>query len=726
MLLAMACGATVPTRGQPVTLPGVQRLQQLQQAMPPMLQVRLPAGGVSKASGLFLDVSDDGLGVGQFGYRQLRFTMHAPTPLAGDTQITVRAFVSDWNTSRNTVSVEQDGELKAGQTTATVVVRIPQTTEWNQAWWDVWIDGSHDLALSVDVEQPRQLNNAGNSRWQNSQMLRLDASRRSNISFRQLFNYQAIGRGAMGQVVQGELSKNWLDYTPYDIVSLDIASLQDYSENQPAKLAALEEWVRSGGRLWIEEVGDGFAGLAAVHPLFDWKAIETVAPIKPAGNAPAGVGDWTYVNLHARNSSERDEGLVQDFDPEKTPPESKSARDLVEPVFSEDWFIVRRHGWGMVGAFESTIDARPRSISTAEREAGVRYWTDQAWPMRHGTVPGMANNDFSNWLIPGVGLAPVMSFQVLITLFVLAIGPMNYWLLKRAGRLHLMVLTVPLGALAITTALLGYGVLSDGFTTRVRAMSITLLDQQTGDAATWSRLSYYAAFAPQKGLTFSHDTAVYPILPGSLEASNLDVALAQRDLVWTTDEQRLAQGWLASRTPTQYLAIQPRRTKAKLDVGSPGTDGTVRNQFDAPAQLIVAVDDNDTWRMAEDVAVGKSARLVDVERTAAVAAVRERLAGREPQFPSGFTAVGDSPLLYDQQRRLRRRYRQQNLDYGFVAANQSLLQDRWLELLGFSGTAAVDLPARSYLMICETAPLPISKDDFPVEDSSVHLVVGRW
>jgi hypothetical protein len=129
-------------------------------------------------------------------------------------------------------------------------------------------------------------------------------------------------------------------------------------------------------------------------------------------------------------------------------------------------------------------------------------------------TPDDANPDFANFLVPGVGLAPVTEFRVLITLFVLLIGPVNYWLLKRSGRLHLLVLTVPLAAVLMTSALFGYAILSDGFGTTVRAQSLTTLDQRTGEAACWSRLSYYSGLAPGDGLTMPSDVAVYPIIPG--------------------------------------------------------------------------------------------------------------------------------------------------------------------------------------------------------------------
>jgi hypothetical protein len=141
------------------------------------------------------------------------------------------------------------------------------------------------------------------------------------------------------------------------------------------------------------------------------------------------------------------------------------------------------------------------------------------WDQRHGMTPDDANYEFANLLVPGVGLAPVTEFRVLITLFVLLIGPANYWFLKRFRRLHLLVLTVPLAAVLTTAALFAYAVLADGFSTTVRAHSVTTLDQRTGEAACWSRLSYYSGMAPGAGLTMPADVAVYPIVPGWNEGS---------------------------------------------------------------------------------------------------------------------------------------------------------------------------------------------------------------
>ena len=111
---------------------------------------------------------------------------------------------------------------------------------------------------------------------------------------------------------------------------------------------------------------------------------------------------------------------------------------------------------------------------------------------RHGLSLQRENPDFWNFLIPGVGMAPVTQFCVLISVFVIAIGPVNYWVLRRRRKLHLLLLTIPASAAVVTGLLFGYALLADGLGVRVRARSVTNIDQRSDRAICWTRLSYFA------------------------------------------------------------------------------------------------------------------------------------------------------------------------------------------------------------------------------------------
>ncbi len=209
------------------------------------------------------------------------------------------------------------------------------------------------------------------------------------------------------------------------------------------------------------------------------------------------------------------------------------------------------------------------------------YWIDNTalknrtrWVDRHGFSLQQGNPHFVSFLLPGAGQAPVTSFRVLISLFVILIGPVNYLWLHRLGRVHLMILTVPLGSLAVTVGLFAHGLMGDGLGTRVRARSVTYLDQQQGEAAQWTRLSYYAGLRPLKGLSFSNQTAVLPLDHLSLAERSSQEPIRDVRLETTSassPQQRFTQGWLAARRPMQLVTYTSQPTQARLEVTEEST-----------------------------------------------------------------------------------------------------------------------------------------------------------
>jgi hypothetical protein len=272
---------------------------------------------------------------------------------------------------------------------------------------------------------------------------------------------------------------------------------------------------------------------------------------------------------------------------------------------------------------------------------------------------------------------------------------------------------------------LAYGLFSDGFSTRLRAQTITRLDQRTREAATWSRLSYYAAFAPRDGLTFSDQTAIYPIEANTPGAYRSGGGNHHYEIEWSDNQQHLTKGWLASRTPTQYLAIEPRTTDAGLKLSLKAPTPTVTNNFATEAQLIIVIDDDGKFLLANDVATESPQSLERVKRSAAVSALRAVLMDREPRNPEGYDTIADSSLIsgrnYGQ-----RPYGSQGGGPNFGTMRGSLLDDEWQALLGVSGGEALMLPPRSYVVVSELALLPHSGEEIGVEDSSVHIVIGSW
>src|SRR5690606_327498 len=173
-------------------------------------------------------------------------------------------------------------------------------------------------------------------------------------------------------------------------------------------------------------------------------------------------------------------------------------------------FLTRASGLGLVAAIGSDgkFNAAAFNWNWLYNTIGPERWQ---WSMRYGVSLHRPNQDYWNFMIPGIGLPPVRQFQAIITLFVIVIGPVAYYWFRRRGILNLLVVAVPTAALVVTLAMFAYAYLADGLGVRVRARSFTHIDQRRGQAACWARLAYYAGIAPGGGLTFTDDMIVWPL-----------------------------------------------------------------------------------------------------------------------------------------------------------------------------------------------------------------------
>src|SRR5581483_1695828 len=94
-----------------------------------------------------------------------------------------------------------------------------------------------------------------------------------------------------------------------------------------------------------------------------------------------------------------------------------SISDAPAPSPDRPGFALRRFGNGMVIAADTDdLFAEPaQHWILMLNSLGSERWL---WYRRHGVSYERKNVDFWNWLVRGVGLAPVTEFRVLITVFV--------------------------------------------------------------------------------------------------------------------------------------------------------------------------------------------------------------------------------------------------------------------------------------------------------------------
>jgi len=422
--------------------------------------------------------------------------------------------------------------------------------------------------------------------------------------------------------------ENWLELTNADVIFLELADLKSLNQLAPKRFDALQEWVRTGGNLIV------------------WNAPKTVQPEIDEWFGKVD-GNWTRPDTDRRNelSSLRNGNY--------------SGRRYQPAVINDDEVVYGMGNLPERGSLKNlefgqrdvqfgqivTISGDPfpgDSKSWNQLIAGTS--TDRMfWFRRHGMSRFRPNNGFWSFLIPGVGTAPVTSFQVLITLFVIIIGPVNYFLLRSIGRLNLLVVTVPFGAIFITSLLITYAMFSDGLSTRARIRSVTKLDQSTGKAATWSRQAYYSGLATSQGLQFPKDAAVYDI-----EQLPLVTNHGQRHLHWA-DKQIMTRGYFRSRVTHQFLVIQPFETERKLKIEMVDGQLRVTNQLGTNIKCLIVPHAGQAW-YGKDIQSGESTSLSPDSKDLQ-SEFRQMVLDASLETPEGFDRRGMMRRLQNSHRR---------------------------------------------------------------------------
>ncbi|REK08936.1 MAG: hypothetical protein DWQ37_18900 [Planctomycetota bacterium] len=658
-----------------------------------------------------------------YGYRPIRVDVRSPAPAKDTYTLAIELGMgSDWSANSG-VSTSFEIELPAGSKSASKIVRLPQLASPEHR---IRIETSLNGAPVEELTGTISINNANN--WlEIPRMLFVGASvpdvsefaflgiaaapYSTRIDFTQLSNVPTF----VHRMPQ-DLTDKWIDYSVLDITFVSLADARDLASNRPEVWQALTDWARCGGTLCIFGVGGDWHGLAEV---------ETLTQIPEDQQAKDKYRGW---QTPTRESFE-DEAVPAIEMAARVARETQSAVGASQPSFSVPANLQMPaeapFAWNalLLGQVVALADDNPFPGDSLRWQWLITSVVPprRLWTSRYGTVPDHGNFHFNEFLIADVGLPPIRAYQVLISVFVVAIGPLNYWLLRRRGRLHLFLFTVPLAAIAASGALLGYTLLADGLASHLRARSFTLLDQRAGQAAHVARLSYYMGLAPRRGLTFPEDTMVAPL---ELTPNANNYRDRARLFSWNAG-QHLTRGWISSRMPTQYVTARTQESRRGLDVAM-STDGAqcaVRNRLGTRIRSLILCDPGGNYHHTGSFPDGERATLTALKNEQALEEALTKfsldLSKHAPELPEamlGSTSPDDVGTFF-----FGRRY------YGQEAA---ILPDDSLLEHGLAETRAAvrsrSLGPRTYVAIVDRPQEIVTGVDGLVETQSLHVILGTW
>ncbi|MHC2071052.1 hypothetical protein ACYFX5_26565 [Bremerella sp. T1] len=726
--------------------------------------IRLPAPPDKPDHGLFLAI--DTRWIDGSGYRPIRLTVTTANgrPAPADRRIDVSLIPSYYNyNNRNPFPVvTQQIKLPQGKSSADHTVLVPQQFLWNTMSVLTFEDGNKLDELSNQGfsvvsfyangyyteaypstivfhrnAPPRDLR----SNWVLEQAT-LEEEGKPTVELpdlRILFNEQTLPNNQQLQSHFRDSSNNtltaldfltrsdvapltdmpttWQGLSSADFILLDREDFTTLHDKYPDRFAALHNWLVSGGNLLIwnaEQDGpqaiDQLLGHKDTDDRPQWQRMSSedvelrdlgiFNKMRQPGNRFTAANAGTYKPLGIRNgklveTDDRQSGKVTD------------PGDLLQ-------LATRDEGFGRMLLVQE--NPFPGSVGSWERIFATFEGQRLAWFQRHGMSRLRENPGFWEFLIPGVGVAPVTTFELLITLFVIVIGPVNYFLLRSLGRLNFLIVTVPVGALLVTFLLMGYAFVSDGLHTQSRIRSVTLLDQHTGQGATWSRQSYYAGLASSSGLTFPLDTAIY-----DYEQYPLTQHTGQKRLNWG-DNQVLRGGYFRSRVTQQYLAIRPFETPLKLNISSSGDQLSVQNQLGTNVLKLLVIDDKQDTFYAGNLKTDATSTLQPATPSD-ISDFRRTINDAGLNIPEGF----------DRRAYVRIDSRQHN--YYIQSSNtpelylapptfgQSLLERQLSDQMAKGFKA---LGPKSYVAIVERFPETPLGLDVRSGEKSLEVVMGKW
>lgn len=516
-----------------------------------------------------------------------------------------------------------------------------------------------------------------------------------------------------------ESSEHWLGLSGVDLLFIRHDHLEEMRKTLATRFAALEDWILAGGTLVVWHSDPVSTPPHDVLKLFHTQPLDnpksTTPPLSQRQISLNDLRGGLNRNYGYPYQGYQHYGLA--YEPLFV--DHKGAIHFNQPPPATDLPLVTNLGgtfalgFGMVAVVSGNpFPGTPQSWERLVADIGSHRWIPF---QRLGLSRGRINQGFWEFLIPGVGMAPVTSFLVLISLFVIVIGPVNYFLLRAMRRLNWLVFTVPMGAFIVTATLMVYAVFADGFATRTRIRSLTLLDQVEARGANYSLQAYYAGLAPSSGLRYPTDTAIH-----LREHDPQEDSQGSRTLEWR-DDQWLKQGYFRSRVTRQLLAIRPFETKRRLEIKEDDQGGlSVTNLLDTPILHAIVIDQHGNPFQLEQLSPGKSI-IIAAGGTVEKGEIRRLLTDANMETPPGF--------VYHANQHLGRRNLHRRGIYIDAHLPEPQFQSSALEReLALATTAVLtDSRPNSYLALVEHFPeVPWGVEGVKAGELSIDIVFGSW
>ena len=678
-----------------------------------------------------------------FGYRPVTVTL-AVRRIKQDRTIQIDFLPESHSKHREPLRMSVEMEIPQGEREVSETFYLPQQTPWNSfrieffedrrklkdlsmQWSTSWANVSNNVdspcVLLVDKDAPRleqdrqalvqtlsqqkerthDLPDARKFQYIATQYSRTVRQRNGNVYYSEGdlegqdigSDFQTINLltqiGNLEVLPPIDLPLSYIGLSGIDLIVISLEDLKSIAGDYPDRFRAIDFAIRNGSNLIVyhdEKVADEVTAILGCGS--DWRSAD-----RSRYNT---IAKDTFVDMSESGYTVRRKKSQPPI-PRNLPP--------VETI---------GHGLGRIAVIEAGNPyARP-----------THFWqwvcgaigTDRlTWKDRHGISLVDSNQDYWDFMIPGFGASPVESFLAVITVFILCIGPLNFWFLKKSKRLYLLPITVGAAALLTTVTMLVYALVSDGIRTRVRLQSFTMLDERDEQhiASTHSRHSYLASITPANGLIFPREMCVYPV-----EAYYRYDRKREEFVNGRSSKRRLKRGYVAPRTTMQFMTTGVENTDCGLAVDGSGSSLKATNRIDVDLQHAWLRDDDGKLFYSGTTAVGQPLKFEPTDEDAAIKLFKQLLKTNKPTPPAGIDKTANNMFGFGG-------------GYSYYSSSGPSNTSTSLLHKHINRTPSTGVPdifknatPNRYLVVSDDAPPFVHVGTKAIETAGFHVVMGTW
>jgi hypothetical protein len=398
--------------------------------------------------------------------------------------------------------------------------------------------------------------------------------------------------GVLAERPQGLVSQIDLPPNPFGappaIISLTVADLpgriegwgvldrlvwQDIDSNQLSseQLDSLRRWIAAGGRLVI--VG-GSAGIGTLSALPD-----DILPYRPT--ATVDLDPATLTSLL---------GALPAAAAELPALAGELARGRALAT-SGDRAVAAELGYG--SGRVTLLGFDPTTAWLAESRGVDALWRS-ALPARIGDGTMLVDDSQlvqAVYRLPLLALPPTSGLLVIIGAYILVIGPLNYFVLRRLDRRELAWITMPVLVLAFAAASFGYGAFLRGTDVVVNEVAIV---RGAPDATQATAQVYFGVFSPARS-TYQVHVPEGALLASPMSGDPFGLGTATLDILQGTGPERpsmvrnLSVGTGSLRIVRAELPVSGPRMRASLRLENSILTGTFENASDQILESVAVV-----------------------------------------------------------------------------------------------------------------------------------------